>query len=124
MKPSTMKSRAEKSPQTSPWTVQQQGDRYAVLDANGFWVCDVGRDKADALHIATSHPQAVIELVDKLEAAEAEVTLLRAAAKTLADAADHCRHCQVCGDGPCCDLCGSEAASERVAELVAKVGAL
>jgi hypothetical protein len=66
MKPETMKARAEKAPQPSPWTVQKQGDRYAVLDANGFWVCDVGRDRADAIHIATSHPQAVIDLVDAL----------------------------------------------------------
>lgn len=83
MKPKTMKMRAEKAPQPSPWSVDKQGDRYAVLDANGFWVCDVGRDRADAVHIATSHPQAVIDLVGQLEA----MTTARDEIATIADSA-------------------------------------
>jgi hypothetical protein len=85
VKPETMKMRAEKAPQPSPWSVDKQGDRYAVLDANGFWVCDVGRDRADAVHIATSHPQAVIDLVTQLEAMTAARDELAALAETLSN---------------------------------------
>ena len=44
---------------------------------------------------------------------------LRAAAKHLVDASDHCAMCQTCGDGPCCDSCERQHAALRVEQLVA-----
>lgn len=46
------------------------------------------------------------------------LVLLADAAKTLADASDHCRLCSDCGDGPCCAECGAEAAANAVDELL------
>lgn len=40
------------------------------------------------------------------------------AAADLADAAEHCRMCRECGDGPCCSECRNEAAVARVRELM------
>lgn len=84
MKPETLKKNAEKATQTSPWSVQRQGERYVVLDADGFWVADVGEAPDDARHIATSHPQAVINLVEENERLCAQIKSARAAARVYA----------------------------------------
>ncbi len=37
-------------------------------------------------------------------------------ATQLAEALSHCRMCQECGDGPCCDICGSASALDMLAK--------
>ncbi len=54
--------------------------------------------------------------------ANEELAELRVAAKTLSDASTHCRSCRDCGDGPCCDECGAEAASTAVDRLMQPYG--
>lgn len=64
----TIRRHATRAPQPGPWRLDRQGDSWVVLDANGFWVCDVGRDELDARHIAACDPQSVIKLLDDLDA--------------------------------------------------------
>jgi len=46
---------------------------------------------------------------------------LQAAARTLADAASHCSMCRDCGEGPCCNACGLDVATEELGKLLASV---
>jgi hypothetical protein len=75
---------AEAAPQPGPWIVDKQGDRYAVLDDNGFWVCDVGPDRADAAFIAAFNPKTAVMLLDKIEKLEKQVEAARDAAQIYA----------------------------------------
>lgn len=56
-----------------------------------------------------------VEHVDALNVEN--VPSLAIAACRLADAADHCRMCRECGDGPCCNDCDVEAATVAVRAL-------
>lgn len=60
-----------------------------------------------------------LRAVAERDASRAEVLRLSALANRLADAAEHCRCCRDCGDGPCCDACDVAAS---VAELRNKEG--
>lgn len=69
-----MRHHARRAPQPGPWTVEKQGEDWAVLDANGFWVCNVGKDELDARHIAACDPQSVIAVLDRVDVGEQERT--------------------------------------------------
>ena len=69
--------RADAATQPGPWSVSvvrhQARDIYTVLDANGFWVADVGAAPDDAAFIAAASPDVVLELLDLCELRGSEV---------------------------------------------------
>lgn len=52
--------------------------------------------------IAAGHRGELLERVD----------VLKKLGSALSESLEHCRACRECGDGPCCDDCGAQAALE------------
>lgn len=58
---------AAEATQPSPWSVSKRHPNL-ILDANGFWLADVGPAPKDAAFIAAMSPEVVIALLDHVEA--------------------------------------------------------
>jgi hypothetical protein len=71
-----------------------------------LWALSAFREASEAV----ARDVEVIRLRAELEVARARLARVEQASQRLADAAQHCKGCVECGDGPCCDHCDVDAA--------------
>jgi hypothetical protein len=94
---------------------------------------DIASDLVEALNIVrdlkreevifTAERDALLKRVAELEASVSvqllhgqleQVEKWKAMAEELGDVLEHCRGCRKCGDGPCCEHCGSDKALAKL----------